>query len=108
MLTRTGDRAHPRLIQQQRCGVEHTDRDGAEGGQRLAAHHPCARRCQQDRIQEPDGGDPLRPAAPRWRSPEFDGGDPLRPAAPRWRSPQELESRHLPPFRVDRTRVSPP
>src|SRR6185437_5307678 len=71
-----------------------------------------------------DGGDPLRPASPRWRSPLVrwwrpaapgfaalaiatgpmvatrcarlrragdrhwsDGGDPLRPASPRWRSP---------------------
>ncbi|MDT5251709.1 MAG: ATP-dependent helicase UvrD/PcrA, partial [Mycobacterium sp.] len=35
----------------------------------------------------PDGGDPLRPAPPRLRSPLPDGGDPLRPAPPRLRSP---------------------
>ncbi|OSC31044.1 hypothetical protein B8W68_01055 [Mycobacterium paraintracellulare] len=34
-----------------------------------------------------DGGDPLRPAPPRSRSPRVDGGDPLRPAPPRSRSP---------------------
>ncbi|TWS91188.1 gamma-glutamyl-gamma-aminobutyrate hydrolase family protein, partial [Mycobacterium tuberculosis] len=34
-----------------------------------------------------DGGDPLRPASPRLRSPVSDGGDPLRPASPRLRSP---------------------
>src|SRR5271163_143667 len=37
-----------------------------------------------------DGGDPLRPAPPRLRSPTGpDGGDPLRPAPPRLRSPTE-------------------
>src|ERR1700728_1579813 len=35
----------------------------------------------------PDGGDPLRPAPPRLRSPLPDGGNPLRPAPPRLRSP---------------------
>ncbi|MBL7661087.1 gamma-glutamyl-gamma-aminobutyrate hydrolase family protein, partial [Escherichia coli] len=28
-----------------------------------------------------DGGDPLRPASPRLRSPVSNGGDPLRPAS---------------------------
>jgi hypothetical protein len=36
------------------------------------------------------GGDPLRPAPPRLRSPtDANGGDPLRPAPPRLRSPTE-------------------
>src|SRR6201996_7835121 len=36
------------------------------------------------------GGDPLRPAVPRLRSPRSFGGDPLRPAAPRLRSPRSF------------------
>src|SRR6185312_4028860 len=94
----------------------------------------CARLRRAGDRHRPDGGDPLRPAPPRWRSPPArwwrpaapgsaalaiatgpmvatrcarlrragdrhrpDGGDPLRPAPPRWRSPPEPDGVDPPP-----------
>ncbi|EJO90462.1 amidotransferase [Mycobacterium colombiense CECT 3035] len=56
-------------------------RPGRDGGDPLRPATP------RSRSPLADGGDPLRPATPRSRSPLADGGDPLRPATPRSRSP---------------------